>query len=251
MHWTTMTRRRHSRSSMLSSSWPMSNGTGGCQLPPYGTQRLPQCPVAKSAERAREQQRRHRRRTTAHHPREGVHGMPRRRCHRHRPFPWLPLTIDARAVQGLTRMMTTTLTTTKSPDDPSLRPNCAAASHRRAPARAAPTISRSGVSPTRQITRGVPPAGPRLCHHPRGHRPADGDNAFEGTARCRCCCRCQPPPPGRCHPSSPPPSPPLPSILLLHLPLPGIKLVAKRRCQILTMKAQHPFIRMRPVNRSL
>jgi hypothetical protein len=64
------------------------------------------------------------------------------------------------------------------------------------------------------------------------------------------CCRrrCQPPPPGRRRPSSPPPSPLPPSILLLHLPLPGIKLVARQRCRIFTMKAQRPFICTCPVD---
>ncbi len=138
----------------------------------------------------------------------------------------------------------TTTTTTKSPGDPSSRPNRAAASRRRAPARAAPTIPWTGVSPTRRITCGTPPAGPRSCHRPRGRRPADGDDAFEGTARrCRRCRRRrrQPPPRGRRRPSSPPPSPPPPSILLLHLPLPGIKLVGRRRCR--TSRSSSPIAR--------
>ncbi len=109
-----------------------------------------------------------------------------------------PSHIDARAVRRLTTMTMTT--TTKIPGDPSLRPNCTAASRRRAPARAAPTIPWTGVLLTRRITCDAPPAGPRSCRRPRGRRPADSDDAFKGTARRRRrhsrrrCRRRQPPP---------------------------------------------------------
>jgi hypothetical protein len=112
------------------------------------------------------------------------------------PISPVAININACAVQGLTTMMTMT-TMTKSPGNPSSHPNHAAASRRCAPAQAAPTIPWTGVLPTRQITCDAPPAGPQSCHCPRGRQPADGANAFKGTACCRLhchrCCR-QPPP---------------------------------------------------------
>jgi hypothetical protein len=96
----------------------------------------------------------------------------------------------------------TTMTTTKIPGNPSLHPNCTAASCRRTPARAAPTIPWTGVLLTRQIACDAPPAGPRLCRRPCGRRPVNSNDAFKGTARqCRCrrCCCC------RCHCCQPPP----------------------------------------------
>ena len=116
-------RQRHSWSSMLSLPWPMSNGAGGHQLSPDGTQQLPR-PGSKICGEG----------TMTMTTSLSLYGsLPFERrgtwdatIAASPPPPIPPVTIDinAHAVQGSTTMMTTTA---KSPSNPASYPNHAAA----------------------------------------------------------------------------------------------------------------------------